>query len=38
MAQFAMVARDPCAPENPVPAGAAEMKAMYLAALEGRLG
>lgn len=33
-----MAASDPCAPENPVPAGAAEMKGMYLAALEGRLG
>lgn len=33
-----MAASDPCAPENPVPAGAAEMKNMYLAALEGRLG
>jgi hypothetical protein len=33
-----MAARDPCAPENPVPAAAAEMKSMYLAALEGSLG
>ncbi|MHA1537620.1 MAG: iron-containing alcohol dehydrogenase [Alphaproteobacteria bacterium] len=33
-----MAARDPCAQENPVPAGAGEMKSMYLAALEGKLG
>ena len=32
-----MAASDPCAPENPVPAGVAEMKGLYLAALEGRL-
>ena len=32
-----MAAVDPCAPENPVPAGAAEMKSMYLAALHGDL-
>jgi len=33
-----MAAADPCAPENPVPAGVAEMKGMYLAAFEGGLG
>ena len=32
-----MAAADPCAGENPVPAGAAEMAAMYAAALDGRL-
>ena len=32
-----MAARDPTAATNPVPAGLAEMKQMYLAALEGRL-
>ncbi len=33
-----MAARDPTAAGNPVPAGAAEMRAMYEAAMEGRLG
>ncbi len=32
-----MAAADPCAGENPVPAGAAEMAAMYKNALDGRL-
>lgn len=32
-----MAARDPTAATNPVPAGPAEMKEMYLAAFEGRL-
>lgn len=33
-----MAANDPCAPENPVPAGTADMRRMYLAALEGTMG
>lgn len=32
-----MAAKDPTAASNPVPAGAAEMKQMYLAALEGKV-
>jgi alcohol dehydrogenase class IV len=32
-----MAAEDPTAPTNPVPAGAAEMRRMFEAALEGRL-
>ena len=34
----AMAAEDPTAPTNPIPAGPAEMRAMFEAALEGRLG
>ena len=33
-----MAAEDPTAPGNPVPLGAAELKAIYEAALEGRIG
>jgi alcohol dehydrogenase class IV len=32
-----MAAEDPTAPGNPIPAGAAEMKQMFTAAIEGRL-
>ncbi len=32
-----MAAKDPTAPTNPVPIGAAELKAMFIDALEGRL-
>ena len=32
-----MAAEDPTAPGNPIPAGAAEMKEMFTAAIEGRL-
>ena len=32
-----MAAEDPTAPTNPVPAGAAEMRRMFEAALEGRI-
>ena len=33
-----MAAEDPTAPTNPIPAGPAEMRTMFEAALEGRLG
>ncbi len=33
----AMAAADPCAPENPVPVGEAELRQLYEDALEGRL-
>ena len=33
-----MAARDPTAPTNPVPAGVAEMRAMYEAAMAGEIG
>jgi hypothetical protein len=32
-----MAAQDPTASGNPIPAGAAEMKEMFIAAIEGRL-
>ena len=32
-----MAARDPTAGGNPIPVGAAEMKEMFVAAIEGRL-